>query len=74
MIQRWYKRYMKFSRQNAFVFYSMRIGEAILVAWLVSWLFKLNLTETVIITVVGVILTPVGYAFSKQKKKPHQDD
>ncbi|HRN79389.1 MAG TPA: hypothetical protein PKY29_06445 [Ferruginibacter sp.] len=69
MIRKWYNRYMEFSRKSTFVFYTMRILEAMVAAIIVALIFNLNRTETLVIILTGGILTPVGYAFSKQKKK-----
>lgn len=69
MIRKWFNRYMQFSRRNLIVFYTLRMMEACIVALLVAWLFKLNRMETIIITVVGVLLTPVGYAKSRKEKE-----
>lgn len=61
-----FQQYMNFSRKSKALFYTMRLLEALVVALLISYVFRLDKTDTIILVVIGLILTPVGHFFSKK--------
>ncbi len=61
-----YNRYMEFSRRDKFTFYTMRLSETLLVGLIISRIFSMSTIDSIIMIVIGLIVTPVGYTFSKQ--------
>lgn len=63
-----FRQYMNFSRKNKVLFYTMRLLEAFIVALIIAYVFRLDKLETIVLVVIGLVLTPVGYFFADKNQ------